>query len=926
LLKHYTHILFFICCWQICQGQSSIGFKELNTSNGLTANKIYNIHKAKNGLLYIAHSKGLSSYDGVQVRYLYNSSLPYSELTNIMEAEDGTILAEGFYNTIFQLNKNDSITRVTNFEEQSFYTPSSIKASGVYHLHKDSLANYNVQTSSRTCKPLIRAKAIATKDVVCYCSYKQEIIKIDSSGNFEQIGAGAFHVHDTNLFIINMTNSILWYNKNYSFKFNAKLNERINYIQCIDDVVCVLTNMGLYQLSNDKFYPVLLGQNATAISHINKQYFIMSTLDKGLVLVKNKQNKQLNTGSPKITVIHKVKDTIYLGKENGEIQQITPKTNRTRQYKLTSVAKIFDDGSRTLYSQNLIINKKEIVNLLLLDVCPFGKHLLLATNARIFLMPNKKEEINNRVFLPTKVSPSLLQCNLLQQRTSSLEYDSVRKIIYVSNFSGLFTIDSNFIVKQMPEPYCVFAEILIYDNELLLLTKDQGVLMYKDGKYSKAFSHLKIPSFISDGQVHGKALWLKTEEGLIRIQDNKMSTYNNALNVSPLNIDEFWADDSTLLYSSKNILYQLPLIINSSEVANNKCYLNFIKANNKLISNYAILPTKQNTIEIGFSILNFEQAEDVYASYTINDGDTVSLSFSGRSIKLSQLQSGNYNIKLLLHTSSGVSIAHTINFTIKAPFYKTGWFLGLLGLMALVLVFAFYNYRLRKINKSFADREARFMLERELDSSILKSIRTQMNPHFLYNALNTIQSYVYMNDVQSAGLYISKFSDLTRTILKQSEKNTISIAEEINGLNLYLELEKMRFEDILHYEIICDAHIIKEEAQVPPLLLQPYVENAIKHGLFHKQENRRLVIKFEQQEENIIITIDDNGVGREKSAEINANRAKFHQSFSMDANKKRIEILKQYYPEIQFKIIDKKTNLGEPLGTSIIITLPLELH
>jgi LytS/YehU family sensor histidine kinase len=143
----------------------------------------------------------------------------------------------------------------------------------------------------------------------------------------------------------------------------------------------------------------------------------------------------------------------------------------------------------------------------------------------------------------------------------------------------------------------------------------------------------------------------------------------------------------------------------------------------------------------------------------------------------------------------------------------------------------------KKMNKSKL-MEEKFELEKELNRSVLTSIKSQLNPHFFYNALNTIQSFVYMDDRKNASNYLGRFSKLTRTILEMSEKETISLKEEIEALTLYLELEKMRFEDSFSFEMNYQG-VDAELENIPPMLIQPYVENAVKHGLLHKKGNKR---------------------------------------------------------------------------------------
>lgn len=200
-----------------------------------------------------------------------------------------------------------------------------------------------------------------------------------------------------------------------------------------------------------------------------------------------------------------------------------------------------------------------------------------------------------------------------------------------------------------------------------------------------------------------------------------------------------------------------------------------------------------------------------------------------------------------------------------------------------------------------------------------------MNPHFIFNALNSIQDYIIRNEQKLARTYLVKFSRLIRMYLEHSQKDVIPIAEEIAALELYLQLEKDRFEDSFEYEInLSDS--VEKEALIPTFLMQPYAENAIKHGLLHKKENRKLYIDFTYYNVNqqIICSIEDNGIGRVASEKINNRKPLKPQSFSSAANEKRIELLnKTRKKAIKLHIEDKMDANDKPSGTKVTVYIPL---
>lgn len=210
--------------------------------------------------------------------------------------------------------------------------------------------------------------------------------------------------------------------------------------------------------------------------------------------------------------------------------------------------------------------------------------------------------------------------------------------------------------------------------------------------------------------------------------------------------------------------------------------------------------------------------------------------------------------------------------------------------------------------------------ELERSESELKAIKAQMNPHFIFNALNSIQEMFFIGDKRLANEHLGKFSQLTREILSASGKQFIALAEEIDMLTKYLELEGLRFESNFSFAIQLNNKDAADDIQLPPMLIQPYVENAIRHGLLHKQGEKRIDIHFVFNEalKQLSCVIEDNGVGRKTSTEINKKRMQLHESFSTSANAKRLELLNQNRDEkIGVTYEDLKA------GTKVTILIPV---
>jgi len=225
-------------------------------------------------------------------------------------------------------------------------------------------------------------------------------------------------------------------------------------------------------------------------------------------------------------------------------------------------------------------------------------------------------------------------------------------------------------------------------------------------------------------------------------------------------------------------------------------------------------------------------------------------------------------------------------------------------------------------NRSYHIQKEQNSLFKAIKESELRTLRSQINPHFVFNSLNSIKSYILTHRSIEAAEYLTDFSVLMRSILQHSKQQLISLTDELETAVLYIKLEKLRFEDNFEFIYELDKNIDTDEIVSPPMLLQPYIENAIKHGLMNKLDKRILVLKVKQIEEAIEIIIEDNGIGREQASLLRKNIPKY-KSMGMDINDERIKLLSQANDlHIQITIEDKKSNNGKAIGTKVTILIP----
>lgn len=207
----------------------------------------------------------------------------------------------------------------------------------------------------------------------------------------------------------------------------------------------------------------------------------------------------------------------------------------------------------------------------------------------------------------------------------------------------------------------------------------------------------------------------------------------------------------------------------------------------------------------------------------------------------------------------------------------------------------------------------------------MTALRAQMNPHFIFNCLNSIKLYATDNEAAKASQYLTKFSKLIRLVLENSRSERVTLANELQALQLYLEMEAMRFKDKLRFSIEVASGIDTEFMEIPPLLIQPYVENAIWHGLMHKEAGGTVWIRVEQPQENLLqVTVKDDGVGRAKAVELKSKSATKGKSFGMKMTGERIALINQvYHTQTDVQIYDLTNVQGQPAGTEVVLRIPI---
>ncbi|MFL5754537.1 MAG: two-component regulator propeller domain-containing protein [Bacteroidia bacterium] len=347
------------------------------------------------------------------------------------------------------------------------------------------------------------------------------------------------------------------------------------------------------------------------------------------------------------------------------------------------------------------------------------------------------------------------------------------------------------------------------------------------------------------------------------------------------------------------------------------------------INGEIVLPYDQNHLTFDFIGINLSSPEGVKYQWKLTGFDeNWSPPSQQRNVTYSNLAPGNYVFLLRASNEDGIwnSRPVELKFMILRPVWLRWWFIALCILILGAIVRSVFKWRLKQVKNKAEEQQHKLQMEKDLLELEQKALRLQMNPHFIFNALNSIQSQIGTDNEQSARYYLAKFSRLMRQILDNSRNTEITLEEEVNTLENYLLIEKFCNGERFDYSITVTGNIEKDYVKIPPMLLQPFVENAIKHGMKHISNKRGIIsVTFEEKNNVLECTVSDNGIGRKKSEELNEkSKETYHRSTALLVTEERLSRMTAAQ-EINspLEIIDLYNEQGEPEGTKVILRIPL---
>lgn len=360
----------------------------------------------------------------------------------------------------------------------------------------------------------------------------------------------------------------------------------------------------------------------------------------------------------------------------------------------------------------------------------------------------------------------------------------------------------------------------------------------------------------------------------------------------------------------------------------------------RLTDSTVTLAYQENFFSLKFSALNYDG--NTQYRYKLEGVDKDWVKIGSRNVAYyTDLQNGTYTfrVRASVGVESDNDLEKTLEIVIKPPFWKTWWFRLLALIVLLGTLFWLYKNHLQRIKfeadlkqkqaeikqKEAETAQLRAEFQQKIAETQLSALRAQMNPHFIFNCLNSLNLYILENHADLASDYLQRFSKLIRLVLENSRLERIPLSNEVEALTLYMMMESMRFKEKLAFNIEIDPQIDIEMITIPPLLLQPFIENAVWHGLMHKIEGGTIILKISQPTDTIIhAEIIDNGIGRAAAALIKSKSATRQKSFGMKVTGERIAAINQiYHTATKVEVIDLYDEKGQANGTKVVVEIPI---
>lgn len=968
----------FILCISLPFGgwaqQAMPVYQTYTVNDGLPSNEVYAALEDNQGYLWLATDRGACRYDG---KY-------FKTYTRIDGLADNSILHIGLdaKGRVWMIGANRKLSwfeneRIYNYPGNK-YLSKTVKQNHIISLGTDEDDQLWIGTTSGLYKSGLQDSIPLRVMDTSAVPARLNIIEVDGqlvhNRSFEKQGQGicwsgkrfqpSYPQKELNwsghekplllapeLLLINLANILFWYDQKEDSLSSREFDQEIlnRLVDQEGQLWLTFRGGGVVRLEGSHpmakvQYELFGNESVTSVFQDRSGGFWFTTIGKGLHYIPSiecltlQPGKQL-TGATPSSFLGRPDGSVWLGYQDGgidicrvdgvvpiEMTQLAQK--EMRQLASYTDTKVFASVSSLSFAEVYLIDGTQLKGERISEI---GIRYFPGDDGDIWqvglggLQKINPQHWDNRNLIPF---PNELIRDLVGDGNGG---------VYLATFQGLkhYRSDQGKITAVFPEDPRFQERIEKLERigeTLILATRGKGVvflqrnakdasqdLIWSIGEKEGLASNLSNHVFAESDSV----IWVSTHKGLNKLalgpdqQLDHISVYNFHDGLASNQVLGAWAHEGRVwAFSSAGLstfrrdyqpnLKEIPLYLNSLRIG---------RQDAPVRANY-MLPHHKKNFHFGFQAIAFRRKPAFGYEYRLKGLSDEWTYTADTSANFTELLPGAYTFEVRAVTRPGNPATKTISlpFTIQSPWYENPWLWFLVFWVVAMGIGLIVWARVRRVRKRLA-------MERNIIELKSEALRSQINPHFAFNALNTVQHFITHGDTDNAVSQLGKFSSLLRLVLRNSGQEWIRIEDEIKMLRLYLDLESQRFEGVFEKEIIIDPALDIAFDRIPPMILQPFVENAIWHGLLPKKGERKLSIRLSRQGQQVQCIIEDNGVGRDFHPH---SQKEGHFSIGISVTRKRLELTKDRDQKPGKVSIEDLYNPEEKaIGTRVHLAIPL---
>jgi ligand-binding sensor domain-containing protein len=946
------------------------------TDLNLPAQETYNVMQDSKGYIWISSEQGLCRYNGSSLRVFNKTNgLPEKSCYAVKEDKDGVIWVATSANRILKF-END---RLIEAPFSKAYSEKLLKVQITYafSFSSDSII-MNVQNISFIAGKKSTAVRRVRRDTIPFHYFiknGEDLISIKEEdaakiSRFNQIKKEKKYYLDIrhksglrrielpftgqppNWRILSVTNAKgdnFIGVEGYVIKLDKKLDHTIYKLpSTILSIYCDkdgglwagTLKGGVYYWSDcgrmDESMQHLSGLSITGICEDKEKGLWCTTIEKGVFYSLHKNLKSyasipsLNTRASLLTSIN---GKVYVSSDIHEVIELGNKikTYPIKQNNTSTLTDLKIDKGDLLLAGKAFIARTNLDFKLKTHILSSDNKALSGAN-ELAGVKTKILAMKYDVLYEIKGNVAHSRGGRFPSKANCIYYDGGAKI-FLGCDDGLYTADT---ISYKFEKQNIDGKLIKifrgFDNELWVLSKEGGIFIVNEGQPLTMKNNLQISAdLIFDAAIESNnIIWVATDKGIIKLikQDKaiKQTLYTKLNGLPAGEIYKIACDSIDTYFTASDGVFSFPLQTDLLNSAIPAIYLNTLKVNGDLCENSPlVLPHDKNSLSLNFDVLTFKRFNTPRLLWKlICDQDSSSNIVDGSEVNFDNLTPGEYDIEIWAMNNDSVLSSNPVRvrFTIEKPFWQTAWFIIVCSACLCIIILLVIK---GIINRIKAKEEEKTKINKLIAESQLSALQAQMNPHFIFNAINSIQNYILKKQEHDAYSYLAKFSKLIRMVLNNSQQKTLNLRQELETIQLYVELEQVRFKNSFDFDLKIGDEVNEEEITVPTMLIQPYIENAIWHGLMNLGEERkgRLLLSISVTNDLLSMVIEDNGIGRKQSQKYKKNSP--HKPVAMHLTEQRLKMINtmQDFEDAKVLVSDLHDETGKSSGTRVEIFLPI---